>query len=188
MLTRRKLVYFIGLWILLIFSLTYHRYSRYYNLNIELEKTDNFIYDEAFLAYLTKSHVNLLEVLLKSIHHFSTRPIIVYSIDFDLKLSANLYPRLKTHRISGSRCGDQIFICKPFLIYNAPIKYGVYVDIDTVVNHNIDVLFDVIKSWNRSHVLAPIHWYDPENTNDYIKRYKIEKKTVHYVHAGMFYL
>ena len=57
---------------------------------------------EAFIVVINSrsNYVQLLEVLLDSVHLFSKRPIIVFSIDFDLKINHSRHFRVIVERIS----------------------------------------------------------------------------------------
>ncbi|CAM4920436.1 unnamed protein product [Rotaria socialis] len=62
---------------------------------------------EAFVTFSNNqpSYLALLNVLLDSVHAFSTRPIIAFGIDVDLNIDETKYPRVIKRRIAQSDCG-----------------------------------------------------------------------------------
>lgn len=86
-----------------------------------------------------------------------------------------------------SQCGRNIFNCKPYVILKSNLKYGVYLDVDSLVNYNIDLLFDIAKAWNGNYTLSPIHPSDPKNQDFYLWFYGVEKKTMPYVHGHVIW-
>jgi hypothetical protein len=62
---------------------------------------------EAFVTFSNNhpSYLALLNVLLDSVHAFSTRPIITFGIDVDLDINLTKYPRVIKRRIKQSDCG-----------------------------------------------------------------------------------
>lgn len=47
--------------------------------------------EQGFVTYATLSHLGLLQILVESVHLFSNKTIIAYSIDTDIPFD---YPRL----------------------------------------------------------------------------------------------
>jgi hypothetical protein len=97
-------------------------------LTSELNNTENkSISDqpkEAFVTFCNSqpSYMALLNVLLDSVHAFSTRPIIAFGIDVDLDIDIKKYPRAIKRRIKQSDCG--------------PVRYIVF-----VLNKLIEIIF-----------------------------------------------
>jgi hypothetical protein len=65
---------------------------------------------EAFVTFTNRKYVQLLKVLLDSVHTFSSRPIIVYAIDVDIDIDLNQYPQVIIRTISQEDCGPVINI------------------------------------------------------------------------------
>lgn len=157
-------------------------------LSSQREKLPLVRHAELFIVFSTQSHEGLLEVLVKSIHHFSTRSILAYGIDYDITLSKIEYPRLLTKKLDRDSCGGyNLYSCKPYAIMITDVDYGVYLDVDSIANYNIDLLFDVVKSWNGTHPLSPIHPKDPDNQIKFMKEHVINKKSMPYVHAHILW-
>ncbi|UJR25606.1 hypothetical protein I4U23_006950 [Adineta vaga] len=142
---------------------------------------------EAFVTYIDNSenYRDLLAQLLISIHHFSTRPVIAYGFNIDLNFDTKKYPRLIQRRLNRSDCGESIFFCKIHAIIESKLDYGVQIDADSVVNWNIDLLFDVVRRWPHPFPLAPRHPDDPKNYKTFLKTFDVDIKTriTPYIHA-----
>ena len=142
---------------------------------------------EGFITFSDNNptYLALLTNLLDSVHYFSTRPIIAYGIDVDLNIDSNKYPRLIKRRLSRKDCGRSIFFCKIHAIIESKLNYGVHLEADSVVNWNVDVLFDVIHQWPYPLPLAPRHPADPQNYVKFLKIFKLNlnDRTTPYIHA-----
>ncbi len=147
----------------------------------------NSIPTEAFVTFSNNKpeYLALLTNLLDSVHYFSTRPIIAYGIDVDLDLDVNKYPRLIKRRLSRKDCGPSIYFCKIHAIIESKLDYGVHLEADSVVNWNVDILFDVVHRWPYSLPLAPRHPDDPGNYARFLKKFKLgfNNRTTPYIHA-----
>ncbi|CAF0771689.1 unnamed protein product [Rotaria sordida] len=141
---------------------------------------------EAFVTFTNSrpQYLELLDVLLDSIHLFSKRPVIIFSIDFDLIINFTRHPRVTIKRISQKNCGPTIFACKLLAIVSSELNYGIQLDIDSVVNYNIDLLFDMLHVWPYNLPLAPKHPDDPKNYRFYMEQNKVKYRTVPYMHAS----
>jgi hypothetical protein len=139
-----------------VFSLYKYEIYNMMNLNSLIQvQNDQKYYEEAFVTYTFKNYEPLTEILVKSAHSFSTRSIIVYAVDFNSTIDINLYPKMILRHIKSSDCGNKIkYTCKPYVILHSNITYGIYLDTDNVLNKEVDMMFDVIKKWNRSHPLS----------------------------------
>jgi len=140
---------------------------------------------EAFVTFTNsqKNYIELLYVLLDSVHLFSTRPVIVFSIDFDFIINVKRHPRVIIERISREECGPTIFACKLLAIVSSEVNYGVQLEADSVVNYNIDLLFDMLHVWPYDLPLAPKHPDDPKNYKAYMKDYGVKYRSVPYMHG-----
>lgn len=143
--------------------------------------------EELFIVFCTKSHEALLEVLVNSVHKFSTRHILAYGIDFDITLANKTYPRLLTRRIKHSDCGLNIYSCKPYTIMITNTTNGVYFDVDNVAGHYVDKLFEILKAWDGPHPLSPIHESDPRNQYGFMDNFQIKTKSMPYVHGHVLW-
>ena len=74
---------------------------------------------EAFVTFCNNNprYLDLLRVLLDSVHTFSTRHIIAFGIDVDLNIDPTPYPRLIKRRISQRDCGSVIDIFSYLCVY-----------------------------------------------------------------------
>ncbi|CAF0732944.1 unnamed protein product [Adineta steineri] len=150
-------------------------------------KPFNNVPNEAFLTFVDsqRSYIILLEHLIDSVHQFSTRHIIVYGIDVDLDIDIKKYPRLIIRRLNRTGCSHSIYFCKIYAIVESKLDYGIHLDADSLVNWNIDILFDVVHRWPYDYPLAPRHPGSQLNYNSFLKLFKLEFKdrTTPYVHA-----
>ncbi|CAF0905702.1 unnamed protein product [Rotaria sordida] len=146
---------------------------------------------EAFVTFCNNQpkYLSLLIVILDAVHHFSTRPIIAYGIDVDLNIDNKKYPRLIKRRLSQKDCGPSIYFCKIYAIVHSQIDYGIYIEADTLVNWNVDILFDVLHRWPYPLPLSPRHPDDPRNYGHFLKRFKLDFKhrTTPYIHAHILW-
>jgi len=143
--------------------------------------------NEGFITFSDNNpkYLALLTNLLDSIHYFSSRPIIAYGIGVDLDIDIKKYPRLIKRRLNEEDCGPSIYFCKIHAIIESKLDYGVHLDADSVVNWNVDILFDVIHRWPYSLPLAPRHPGDPHNYATYLKKFQLDfnNLTTPYIHA-----
>jgi len=142
--------------------------------------TDNMI-EEAFISFANPAYFPLLEVLIKSVHEFSTRPIIAYGVNADIPFDIKKYPRLIKRRIDGNQL---IYYQKFRAILNSNVRYGIYLDADLIVNYKIDDLFQKCRDVN-AYPLCPIHPKDPEDQWRIMSRFGIYEKTNPYVHNAL---
>ncbi|CAF1281544.1 unnamed protein product [Rotaria sp. Silwood1] len=144
---------------------------------------------EAFVTFCNNqpSYLTLLNVLLDSVHSFSTRPIIVFGIDVDPDVDDKKYPRVIKRRISQSDCGPSVYFCKIHAIVSSNVEYGVLMETDDVVNYNIDILFDVLHLWPYPFPLSPRHPDDPQNYHDFMRQHNVSTRTTPYIHAHMIW-
>ena len=140
---------------------------------------------EAFVTIINSqpNYIELLDVLLDSIHLFSKRSIIVFSIDFDLIINYTRHPHVTIERISQRDCGSTIYACKILAIILSEVNYGVQVEIDSVVNYNVDLLFDMLHVWPYDLPLAPKHPNDPKNYRFYMEEYNVKHRSTLYMHG-----
>lgn len=142
---------------------------------------------EGFVTFSNNGSVysGLLIPLLDSIHYFSTRPVFVFGIDIDLDINLTKYPRVIQRRISKSDCGRSTFFCKIHAIIESKLDYGVQIDADSLVNWDIDILFDVLRRWPHAFPLAPRHPGDPHNYDGFLAAFNVvkAKRTIPYTHA-----
>ncbi|CAF0807162.1 unnamed protein product [Adineta steineri] len=146
---------------------------------------------EAFVTFCNNNpkYLALLTNVFDSIHSFSTRPIIVYGIDTDLNIDIKKYPRVIKRRLSQKDCGNSIYFCKFYVIVHSQVDYGIYLEADTLVNWNVDILFDLLHRWPYPLPLAPRHPDDPTNYRSFLKTFKLDfqNRTTPYVHAHVLW-
>jgi hypothetical protein len=143
--------------------------------------------NEGFVTFSNNNpkYLALLTNLLDSVHYFSTRPIIAYGIDVDLNLNISRYPRLIKRRLNRVDCGPSIYFCKIHAIIESKLDYGVHLEADSVVNWNVDLLFDVVHQWPYPYPLAPRHPGDPVNYRGFLTKFglNLNSRTIPYTHA-----
>jgi hypothetical protein len=143
--------------------------------------------NEGFVTFSNNNpdYLALLTNLLDSVHYFSTRPVIAYGIDVDLNIDTDKYPRLIKRRLNKADCGKSIFFCKIHVIIESKLDYGVHLEADSVVNWNVDTLFDVVHQWPYPVPLAPRHPTDPNNYKTFSRAFKLDlkRRITPYIHA-----
>lgn len=142
---------------------------------------------EAFVTFSNNNprYLALLTNLLDSVHYFSTRPIIAYGIDVDLKINSSKYPRLIKRRLRQRGCGKSVYFCKIYAMVDSQVDYGVHLEADSVVNWDVDALFDVVRRWPYPLPLAPRHPDDPVNYRRFLKTFRMTlgSRTTPYIHG-----
>ncbi|CAF4032044.1 unnamed protein product [Adineta steineri] len=140
---------------------------------------------EAFVTFTTSrvDYIELLNVLLDSVHLFSTRSVIIFSIDFDLIINRTRHPRVTIERISHKQCGPTTYACKILAMISSEVNYGVQLEVDSVVNYNIDLLFDMLHVWPYDLPLGPKHPDDPGNYKFDMEDHKVKYRTIPYIHG-----
>ncbi|MEX0671810.1 MAG: hypothetical protein WD068_00475, partial [Candidatus Babeliales bacterium] len=140
---------------------------------------------ESFVSFSTPAYFGILEVMLESVHFFSTRPIVVYGINCDIPFTQENFPRLIARRIDT----DQFFeghpsICymKFPIIYESNIRYGVYIEADDIANIGIDTLFQEARRV-KQFPLCPIHPADPADQRACMDYLGVQSTTNPYVHG-----
>jgi hypothetical protein len=103
----------------------------------------------------------------------------------NLNLNTTKYPRLIIRRLNRKDCGPSIYFCKIHAIIESKVDYGVHLEADSVVNWNVDVLFDVVHRWPYPYPLAPRHPDDPVNYESFLPQFGLDLKsrTMPYTHA-----
>jgi hypothetical protein len=100
----------------------------------------------AFVSFTTLgSYLELAKVLLDSIHYFSDFPIILYCIDCDLPFTRSEYPRLVPRRICSAP--HSMYFNKLQIVTHSGLEVGLYIETDDIVNHGVDVLFEVARRY-----------------------------------------
>ena len=149
----------------------------------------DFYPKEAFVIFSNgkKHFVDLLNVLLDSIHLFSSRPVIVFTVDFDLMVNRTRHSRLFTERISQNVCGPNIYACKIYAMIASEVHYGVQIDADSVVNYNVDLLFEMLHQWPFDLPLAPKHPNDPHDYKFDMEEHHVSHRTTPYMHGAFLW-
>lgn len=146
---------------------------------------------EAFVTFCNNNprYLSILIIVIDSIHYFSTRPIIVYGIDVDININTTKYPRVIKRRLNQRDCGPSIYFCKIYAILNSQIDYGIYIEADTLVNWNVDILFELLHQWTYPLPLAPRHPKDPNNYQRFLRQFHLTlaDRTTPYIHAHILW-
>lgn len=146
---------------------------------------------EAFVTFSNNKpkYLALLSKVLDAVHLFSTRPVIAYGIDVDLDINATKYPRLIKRRLNQRDCGPSIYFCKIYCIFKSQVDYGIYIEADTLVNWNVDILFDVLHQWPYPLPIAPRHPDAPNNYHKYLTQFQLNftSRTTPYIHAHILW-
>ncbi len=142
--------------------------------------------EEGFVTFATKNYFPLLQVLLDSVHYFSTRPIIVYGINDDIPFTSQQYPHMIKRRMDLNLKKESIYYAKPQIILDSDIKYGVYVEADDILNEGVDSLFTTCRTIEQFPI-CPIHPQDPNNQLPIMQALRVNKKTMPYVHAHFLF-
>lgn len=145
--------------------------------------------EEAFVSFSTPAYFGILQVMLESVHTFSTRPVVVYGINCDIPFCQEKFPRLIKRRINNNRFTEghpSICYMKFPIIYESNIKYGVYIEADDIANVGVDSLFDQARRVQKF-PLCPIHSDDPSNQEYIMKFLRVAYKTNPYVHGHIVF-
>lgn len=135
--------------------------------SIMIATNKNAFPKKAFITHSTLQYLPTVESLIKSIHEFSSVPVVLYTINCDCDLD---YPNLITIRHDEERATEPKMVTidgydnrfvdrdddgtyftltmKPELMMDAisrGLEEGVYLDGDMIANCNVDDLFDYIK-------------------------------------------
>lgn len=140
--------------------------------------------EEGFVTFATPNYFGVLEVLLESVHHFSTRPIVVFGVGCDIPWSTQRFPRMIKKRLDN--CQGNIFAQKPRIMLESGLKYGVYVEADDIANQGVDKLFEwahMVKDFP----LCPIHPHDPNDQANIMQFLNVKTKSMHYIHAHVIF-
>ncbi|CAN5167237.1 hypothetical protein BH09DEP1_BH09DEP1_7840 [soil metagenome] len=140
--------------------------------------------EEGFVTFATENYFGLLEVMIESIHQFSTRPVVAFGINVDIPFSAERFPRLIKKRIDNYD-GD-IYAQKPRIMLESGINYGVYLEADDIANQGIDTLFEWAHQ-ARDYPLCPVPGWDPNNQASIMKALGVTHKSMQYIHAHVIF-
>lgn len=140
--------------------------------------------EEGFVTFATSNYFGILEVMIESIHQFSTRPVVAFGINADIPWDTNRFPRLIKKRIDNYE-GD-IYAQKARIMLESGINYGVYLEADDIANQGIDILFEWAHAitW---HPLCPVHGWDPNNQDNIMQLLGVKSKSMPYIHAHVLF-
>ncbi len=141
---------------------------------------------EGFVTFATQNYFQLLEVMIDSVHYFSTRPIVAFGINADIPFDKDQYPRLIAKRIDVDLSHVNIFSLKPRIILESGIDYGIYIEADDIANAPIDQLFDYVHTIT-NFPLCPIHPHDPDNQQNIMELLNVSYKSMPYVHGHLLF-
>lgn len=137
---------------------------------------------EGYVVFVNDNplYISLLNILVESVINFSTKPIEVFSINFDYKHSSN---RVINKRINLPRVGfDTICYSKLYSSFKSEFNYGVQLDADFIITKKMDLLFDECKKIGKL-PLCSLHPQDPNNQQEIMNILNVKNKTQPYVHA-----
>lgn len=140
--------------------------------------------EEGFVTFATSNYFGLLEVMIESIHQFSTRPIVAFGINADIPWDTQRFPRLIKKRIDNYE-GD-IYAQKPRIMLESGIRFGVYLEADDIANQGVDSLFQWARKI-KNYPLCPVHGWDPNNQSNIMKALGVDHKTMEYIHAHVLF-
>ncbi len=140
--------------------------------------------EEGWVAYATANYFSLAEVMIASVHAFSTRPIVLVTLNADAPFSTEQYPRLIKKRIDVDLEHISPYLYKPKAILSSGLENGVYIDCDVILNKNCDTLFNFIAQ-AEEHPLCPLHEKDADVSWEPMVFFGLEKRSMHYVHADV---
>ena len=153
----------------------------------------------SFITFVNNSttYLELLKVLLDSIQHFSTAPIIIYFISVPDDVISNLLsPYTSTIDITTRKINIEdlnfysIYYYKPYVIIDAiekGLENGFYIDTDTIITPYCDenVKKSLTKNFPDDSIpLSPIHRYDIDVPNYYMDNVEVKERTQHYIDAS----
>ena len=147
------------------------------------------VLEEGFVAFASKSYFPLLEIMLDSVHYFSTRPVIVYGINDDIPYDTDKYPRLIKRRIDMDPEKIKrpwIFYQKPNIILKCGIRYGIYIEADDILNYGVDNLFAIARKVDRFPI-CPVHQHDPCDQKEVMDALGVTEKSMPYVHGHVLF-
>lgn len=137
---------------------------------------------EGYVVFVNqnKKYIELTNILIESVITFSTRPIEVFSINFDYKHSSN---RVLNKRINLTNENfENICYSKLYSSYNSIFDYGIQLDSDFIITKEMDKLFDECYKIETT-PFGSIHPSDPNNQHNIMSYLGVNDKTQPYVHA-----
>ena len=141
-------------------------------------------HQEGWVAYVTPNYFSLLEVMIASVHAFSTRPIVVVGLNADIPFSTETYPRLIKKRIDVDLEHRSPYVYKPQAILASGLDCGIYVDADVILNHNCDELFKSVALVEEC-PLNPLHEAEAYVSLEAMEFLGVSERSMHYVHADV---
>jgi hypothetical protein len=127
-----------------------------------------------------KKYLGLLDILVESILSFSTRPVEIFSINFDYKHSSE---KVFSKRINlPYENYETICYSKILSSINSRFSYGIQLDADFIITKEMDNLFDLTKNIKEFPKYC-LHPHDPDNQKNLMSYLGVPEKTQPYVHA-----
>ena len=114
------------------------------------DKTSNYP-EEAYIVIADNKYMGLINPLIDSLYHFSTRKVIINGINCELPDKYNKYNNIIFQRLNIAPClNESDFIFKILHVkalacrvaIENGLERGVYLDGDTVARENVDTLFE----------------------------------------------
>ncbi|MBS0605161.1 MAG: hypothetical protein JSS60_09040 [Verrucomicrobia bacterium] len=141
-------------------------------------------YREGWVAYATPNYFSILEVMIASVHAFSTHPIVAVGVNADIPFSTEKYPRLIKKRIDVDLANRSPYLYKPQAILASGLDSGIYIDADVILNKNCDELFKN-AALVKDYPLCPLHENDAYVSWEAMEFFGLSERSMHYVHADM---
>lgn len=113
--------------------------------------------EQYFVSYCDEKFEPVIQCLVESLNEFSTRKVIVYSVNFDISFD---YPNLIKRRYNSTN-KDVIWL-NPSIILQAfkdGVNEGIFLDADQVVNYNVDDLWEYQKRTNEYPLVEEGFWF-----------------------------
>lgn len=138
--------------------------------------------NEGYVTFINnnETYLQLLDVLIESVLHFSEKKIEIFSINFDYNHSSD---RVLTKRINvPNENFETICYSKLYSSINSEFDYGIQLDGDFIITKNMDKLFLETRKIT-TFPLGSLHPDDPNNQQNVMNYLGVTSKSQPYVHA-----
>jgi hypothetical protein len=138
--------------------------------------------NEGYVVFVNenKKYIELLDVLIESVINFSSRPIEIFSINFNYNHSSD---RVIKRRVDIPVVNfENICYTKLYSSFNSSFDYGIQLDSDFIITKEMDKLFNDCYKITK-YPLGSRHPQDPNNQLEIMSYLGIKEKTQPYIHA-----
>lgn len=138
--------------------------------------------NEGYVVFVNEHpiYLSLANILVESVLSFSSKPIEVFSINFDYKHSNS---RVLNRRINLNNVTfETICYSKLYSSLNSSFDYGIQLDSDFIITKKMDLLFEDARKVGLL-PLGSLHPQDPENQQEIMNHLGVVKKSQPYIHA-----